>query len=252
MMALTHVPSPAMAQCQLTHIERQPIDFGLALRQHEDYCRTLRECGAVVRTLDLYRDLPDCVFIEDTAVVLDEVAVLTSMGSPVRRPEVAGIEPELRKYREVRRIEVPATLEGGDVLRVGRTLLVGLSSRTSAAGAAALEAIAGPFGYVVVPVPVRGCLHFKSACTALDDERLLINPDWLDLRPLRGFELTRVAPEEPWAANVARVGTTVCAAAAHVRSVELIRRLGYDVRTVDQSEFAKAEGAVTCMSLLLR
>jgi dimethylargininase len=250
MIALTHRPSPQMAECQLTYVARTSIDHARAVRQHADYCRVLGECGALVHTLDVNRAWPDCAFIEDLAVVLDEVAVLAAMGTPARCPEPVGIETELRKYRAVRRIEPPAMLEGGDVLRVGRTLLAGLSSRTNAAGVSVLEAIAGRHGYAVVPVPVQGCLHLKTACTALDDERLLVNPAWLDVRALRGFELIRVPPAEPWAANVARVGKTLCTAAGHARTADTIRGLGFDLRVIDLSEFAKAEGGVTCLSLL--
>src|SRR5262249_18005260 len=141
-----------------TYVGREAIDYGRAVGQHEEYCGLLRQCGADVRTLDVNRDLPDCAFIEDTAIVLDEVAVLASMGAEARRPELDGIEPELRKYRPVQRVEAPAALEGGDILRMGRTLLVGLSLRTNAAGVSALEAIDRRHGYGVVPVPVRQCL----------------------------------------------------------------------------------------------
>ena len=251
MLALTHVPSPNMDEGLRTYVGRAPIDPGLAVRQHEDYCRLLRACGAEVRTLDVNRDLPDCAFIEDTAVVLDEVAVLASMGDAARRAEPAGVEPELRKYREVRRVEAPATLEGGDVLRVGRTLLVGLSQRTNAAGVSALADIARRHGYAVTAVPVRGCLHLKTACTALDERRLLVNPAWLEAGALREFELVHVPAEEPWAANVLRVGDSVCVPAGHVRVADTLRKLGLDVRLIDLSEFAKAEGGVTCLSLLL-
>jgi dimethylargininase len=228
-----------------------PIDHDRAVLQHQAYCRMLRQCSATVRTLDVNRDLPDCVFIEDTAIVLDEVAVLTSMGAPSRRAEPAGIESELRKYRPVERIELPATIEGGDVLRVGRKLLVGLSSRTNLAGVKALDAIARRFGYEVTPVPVRACLHLKSACAALPDGRLLVNPEWLDARALEGFELVRVLDAEPDAANVLLVGQQVCLPAAHPQTADLVGRLGFTVQTVDVSEFAKAEGCVTCLSLLL-
>jgi dimethylargininase len=252
MLALTHVPSPAMTDGLRTHVARVSIDLGRAARQHEEYCRLLRRCGADVHTLDVNRDLPDCAFIEDTAVVLDELAVLTSMGTEARRPELAGIEPELRKYRQVERVEAPALLEGGDVLRVGRTLLVGLSARTNLAGVRALEAIVRRHGYEVVPVAVRQCLHLKTAGTALDDRRLLVNPAWLDVQALRGFELVRVPDEEPWAANVARVGGHVCVAAAHGRTAEMLGELGFAVQPIDLSEFAKAEGGVTCLSLLFQ
>lgn len=251
MLALTHWPSPHLERCQLTHIDRVPIDLARAAEQHEAYCRLLQACGAEVRRLDVNLAEPDSVFLEDTAVVLDEVAVLASMGTAARRPEVDGIEPVLRAYRPLRRIEPPATLEGGDVLRVGRTLFVGLSARTNAAGARALEAIVAPLGYRVVPVPVRGCLHLKTACTAIEDRCLLINPAWLDTGPLADFELLAVAEEEPWAANVVLLGGRVILGAGQERTAERIRRLGHDVRCVDLSEFAKAEGGVTCLSLLI-
>jgi dimethylargininase len=237
--------------CERTYLEPAPIDLARAAQQHDAYCRMLQDCGARVRVLSVNRELPDCVFIEDTAIILDEVAVLTSMGASSRRAEPAGVEPVLREYREVTRVVLPATLEGGDVLRVGRELLVGLSSRTNTAGADALRAVAGRFGYKVTPVPVRGCLHLKSACTALPDGRLLANPAWLDVRAVSGFELVRVPDEEPDAANAALVGDRVCLPAAHPRTADLVCRLGFDVRTVDLSEFAKAEGCVTCLSLLL-
>jgi dimethylargininase len=251
MLAFTHVPSPNLEQCQRTHVAWAPIEYAVALRQHEAYCRMLRHCGADVVTLDVNRELPDCVFIEDTAIVLDEVAVLASMGAPSRRYEPRGIEPELRKHRPVEQVELPATIEGGDVLRVGRVLLVGLSSRTNVAGVEALAGVAGRFNYQVKSVPVRGCLHLKSACAALPDGRLLVNPDWLAPEALNGFELVRVPDAEPDAANLALVGGRVCLPAAHPRTADLVRRLGFEVETVDLSEFAKAEGCVTCLSILL-
>jgi dimethylargininase len=251
MIALTHTPSPNLEQCQRTYVAPAPIAYEFAVRQHEDYCRMLRRLGVDVHTLVFNRGLPDSVFIEDTAVVLDEVAVLASMGAPSRRAEPAGIEPELCKYREVERIEPPATVEGGDVLRVGRTLLAGLSSRTNAAGMEALRAIVGRFGYEVRPVPVRQCLHLKSACSALPDGRLLVNPAWLEVRALRGFAMVQVPDAEPDAANTLPVGMRVCLPAAHPQTADLVRGLGFDVQTIDLSEFAKAEGCVTCLSLLL-
>jgi dimethylargininase len=251
MIAITHVPSPHMDRCQVTHVARVPIDYGRAVEQHAAYCATLRACGAHVVTLDVNREHPDCCFVEDTAVVLDEVAVLTPMGAEARRAEPAGIEPELRKYRRVVRIEPPAALDGGDVLRVGRTLFVGLSARTNAAGVAALGDVIRPYGYRIHPVPVTGCLHLQTAVTALDDATLLINPAWVDVGHFRGLELIAIPGEEPCAANVARVCETIVAAAAHPRTADLIRRRGFTVRTVDLSEFAKAEGGVTCLSLLI-
>jgi len=251
MLALTVLPSPEMTHGQRTHVERVAIDHDLALRQHAAYCQVLRDCGADVIMLDVNRDLADGTFIEDTAIVFDEAAVLASMGTEARRPELAGIEPELRKYRTVHRIELPAAIEGGDVLRVGRTFLVGLSVRTNRAGVEAFETIVRRYDYRVLPVTVRHCLHLKTACTALPDGSLLVNPSWLDLEPLRNFEKISVPEAEPWAANTLLVNGIVCIAAAHVETAELVRRRGFVVRTVDLSEFAKAEGCVTCLALLL-
>jgi len=252
MLALTHIPSPNMGNGLRTHVARTAIDNDLALEQHAAYGTLLRECGAEVRTLDVNRDLPDCTFIEDTAVVLDELAVLTSMGNEARRGELPGIARALMRYRPLCRIELPATLEGGDVLRVGRTLLVGLSLRTNREGVQALESIVGRHGYRVLPVPVRECLHLKTACTALPDQCLLLNPHWLDVSPLTEFETVTVSESEPWAANTLTVGNAVCISSEHVQTAELIRQRGFDVRTIHLSEFAKAEGCVTCLSLLFR
>ncbi len=251
MLALTHIPSPNLQQCQRTYVAAAGIDQVLANQQHDSYCRMLRRLGADVRTLDVNRDWPDSVFIEDTAIVLDEVAILTSMGAASRRLEPAGIELELRRYREVERIELPATIEGGDVLRVGRTLLVGQSLRTNAAGITALQALGRRYGYEVRSVPVGRCLHLKSACTALPDGRLLVNPDWVDRSALCGFELVGVPEQEPDGANVLVVDHCVCLPAAHPATINRVLDLGFEVDSVDLSEFAKAEGSVTCLSLLV-
>jgi dimethylargininase len=252
MTAITHVPSPKMEQCERTFVARTTIDYRRATRQHDEYCRTLQACGADVVKLDVNRDLPDCAFVEDTAIVLDEVAVLASMGAQSRHAEPSGIALELGKYRELHRVEAPATIEGGDVLCVGRKLLAGVSTRTNRAGVDALEAVLHRYGYEIVCVPVRDCLHLKTACTALPDQSLLINPAWFDVRAARGFELVPVPESEPWAANVALVGSSVCIAAEHVETGGVIRERGFEVHGVDLSEFAKAEGGVTCLSLLFR
>jgi dimethylargininase len=251
MLALTHLPSPKLQACERTYVVHEAIDYDRALAQHASYCDALRACRAHVVVLNTNSDHPDSTFIEDTAVVLDEVAILASMGIVSRREEPRAMESRLREYREVVRIEPPATLEGGDVLRVGRMLLVGSSCRTSAAGIALFAAIVARFGYHVVPVPVRGCLHLKTACTALPDGRLLINPAWINPASLAGLELIEAPAEEPWAANVCLVNSDVLVAAANRLTAEMIDGLGFRVRTVDLSEFAKAEGGATCLSLLI-
>jgi dimethylargininase len=251
MIALTHLPSPALARCQLTHLDRVPIDWPLAVSQHVAYRAALAACGAAVVTLDVNGVSPDGCFIEDTAIVFDEVAVLTPMGTAARAAEPAGIEPELRKYRKVVRIHPPAALEGGDVLRLGKTLYVGTSGRTNAAGVAALHDAVRPFGYAVEVVPVTDCLHLKTAVTALPDESLLVNPAWLPAGAFPGFARVEVDPAESWGANIVRIGNQVLAAAAFPRTIDRIRSRGFTVHPVDLSEFAKAEGGVTCLSLLV-
>ena len=250
--ALTREPARALDACELTYREREPIDAAVAAAQHRGYRAALEACGARVVTLPAVDELPDSVFVEDTAIVLDEVAVLTRPGVESRRGEVDLIEPEVARLRSVVRVEPPATLEGGDVLRLGRTLHVGLSPRTNAEGANALRRLAAPHGYEVVTVEPHGCLHLKTGCSGLDEETVLVNPDWVDAAVFRNREVVPVDAAEPWAANVLRVAGTVCLSAAFPRTAEMLARRGYDVRAVEVSEFAKAEGGMTCMSLLFR
>ncbi len=248
--ALTRRPARDMSACELTHLDRQPIDSARAAEQHQGYCRALEECGARVVTLPADEELPDSVFVEDTTVVLDELAILTSPGVESRRPEVRAVEPEVARLRPVKKITPPATIEGGDVLRVGRRLYVGLSPRTNREGVAALRALVAPHGYEVSAVELRDCLHLKSGCTAVDEGTILINPRWIDPGVLADYEVVNVHPAEPWAANTVRVGASLCVGAAFPRTAEMLSRRGYDVRAVDVSEFAKAEGGLTCMSLM--
>lgn len=250
--AITHVPSPHMNDALRTFIDVRPIDLDRALLQHAEYRRVLERAGAQVVLLETNLAYADAVFVEDTAVVLDEVAILTSMGAPSRRDEPRGIESELRRHRdEVVRMEAPATLEGGDVLRVRRTLFAGATARTNAAGIDALRRIAGRFGYEVRTVAVDGCLHLKTACTALPDGTLLVSPRWIDARDLAGFPVLQVAGGEPDGANVLLIGGRVVMGAAHPRTVDLVRARGFEVDVVDLSEFAKAEGSATCLSILV-
>lgn len=251
LLALVHAPSPLLAAGQRTHVAREALDFVRVQKQHAAYCQALVDCGLELRVLDVNVDAPDGVFIEDTTIVLDEMAILCSMGTAARRHEALAIEPVLREFREVRRIEWPASIEGGDVLRIGRELLVGLSSRTNAAGAEALANLVGPLGYAVNAVTVRGCLHLKTACTALPDGRLLVNPAWLDTSSLSGRTLIEAPAAEPWAANTLPIGRRVILPAAHEQTAALIRRLGFDPFPVSISEIQKAEGGVTCLSLIL-
>ncbi len=242
---------PTLADCELTFRGREPIDLDRAAAQHAAYAGLLRSLGLEVVDVPADPAFPDCCFVEDVAVVLDEVALLTMPGAPSRRGELPAVEAALTRFRPIERTELPATLEGGDVLRVGRTLFVGRSARTNEAGIARLAAVAEPLGYRVRPVAVTGCLHLKSAVTALDDERLLAHPAWIDTSPFTGLGIVAVDPVEPDAANVLRVGGLVVADPAFPRTIDRVAELGYGVRTLDVSEFRKAEAALTCKSLLL-
>jgi len=250
LLAITHVPSPQLECGERTYVEEAPVDFALALRQHAQYCDALRLCGAEVITLDVNRRLPDCVFVEDTAIVLDEVAVMMSMGAESRRAEPAGIEPTLRRYRKIARVDLPATIDGGDVVRSGRTLYVGASPRTNAAGIDALGQVVRAYGYTVIGVPVMNCLHLKTACSALPDGRLLVNREWIDASPLPSRALVDVPAAEPWAGDVLVIGERIISSDAFPETARLLERTGFDVTPVAVSEFAKVEGGVTCLSLV--
>lgn len=248
--ALTHRPSPLLGNCQLTFIDRTPIDLEQAAAQHQAYCASLQAAGIRVQVLETSSDLPDSAFVEDCAVILDEVAVLTRPGSPSRQPEVERLAPFLAPLRPLVQIQSPAALEGGDVLRIGKNLYVGVSTRTNSAGIKALTEFVQPYGYRVVPVPVPGSLHLKTACTALDDETLLTNLEWVDLSDLKGLRILPVAEAEPWAANVLRIGDRLWAQTAFPRTLEMLYGAGYTVEAIDCSEFLKAEAGLTCLSLV--
>jgi dimethylargininase len=250
--ALTREVSPALADCELSFFDREPIDIGRAAAQHDAYCAALASLGLEVVRLPGDPGLPDCCFVEDTAVVVDEVAVLASMGAPSRRGEVAAVAVALARDREIARIEPPAWIDGGDVLVVGRRVFVGQSGRTDAAGARGLAAALAPFGYEVIPVAVPGCLHLKSAATALDPQTLLVNAEWIDPAPLTAYGLVHVDPAEPGAANVLAVAGRVLAHQGFPRTLERLDARGYAVHPVDVSEFLKAEAGVTCKSIVYR
>jgi dimethylargininase len=216
--ALTRDVSPSIAHCELTFLERSPLDPAVARAQHDDYERCLAGAGCVVQRVGACPERPDSVFIEDIAVVFDELAIITRPGAESRRVETPAVAEAVAHYRPVRRIEPPGTLDGGDVLQVGRTVFVGSSSRTNAAGIAQLRCTLRPLGYDVRQIEVRGCLHLKSAVTAASHELLLVNRAWIPGAELTGFALVDVHPEEPDGANVLRLADRVLAAAAFPRT----------------------------------
>jgi dimethylargininase len=250
--AFTRDVSPTIAECELTHLTRTPIRVEIARAQHRGYERLLASLGCDVRRAAASPEHPDAVFIEDTAVVLDEVAVIARPGAKSRRDEVTAVESVLTTLRPVVRIRMPATLDGGDVLVIGRTVLVGRTGRTNDDGITQVRAALAPFGYAVRSVPVTGCLHLKSAVTAVDDETVLLNPSWVSAAEFSGYRVVAVDPSEPMGANVLRIGDALVYGAAYPRTRERIEQLGVVPHTIDVTELAKAEGAVTCCSLVLR
>lgn len=248
--ALTRGISPNLAQCELQELERQPIDILRAIEQHGCYEECLAQLGAQVISLPADPRFPDSVFVEDPALVLDEIGIITRLGAETRRGEGDGIAEQLARFRPLLFLEEPATLEGGDVMRAGRTLYVGLSRRTNMQGIQQLSDIVTRFGYTVVPVPVLGCLHLKSACCYLGNDTIIVNRSWVDASLFPGFRLIDVPPAEPRSANILRVRDTLVAPAAFPRTRELLERSGFPVKTVDASELAKAEGGVTCTCIL--
>lgn len=248
--AVIRAPGPELARCELTHFPRQPIDFDRALAQHRAYRAALRDEEIAVLELPADPAQPDGAFVEDVAVVLDEIAVLTAPAPPSRRGERAAVEAALAPFRSLARLPADTFLEGGDVLRLGRTLYVGLSGRTSAAGLQALSDYVRPLGYSVVPVRVTGCLHLKSAACAVDDGTVLLNRAWVDAGAFAGLRLVDLPASEPFGANVLRLPGAVLVSSAFPETAEVVRSLGHRVLTVDVSELHKAESGVTCMSLL--
>jgi len=250
--AVTRAVSPALAECELTHLARDPIDVAKAIADHDRYESALRSLGAMVVRAPEEPALPDAVFVEDTALVLDEVAVITRPGAPSRRPESESMAKVLSAYRSLQRIQPPGTLDGGDVLAVGggRTIYVGLSSRTNHNGLAQLETLLREWGYEVIPVPVTGCLHLKSAVTQVADNLLLMNAHWVRPECFASIDVMTVAPSEPGGANALRIGTAVIYPTHHPETAARLDRAGVRVVPVPCTELAKAEGGVTCCSVV--
>ena len=251
LIAITREVRPRIAECELTHLAREPIDTASARAQHHQYETLLEELGCKLIRLPAEPELPDSVFVEDTAVVLDELAVITRPGAESRRAETDSVVGVLKPYRRLFHIESSGTLDGGDVLRVGKMLYVGLSKRSNREGIKQLQDILLPFGYVVNSVKLRDCLHLKSAVTQVAENTLLINRAWTDEAIFQGFRLIDVAPPEPFAANALLIGDMVIYPEAFPETRRRLENQGIRLYTVNASELAKAEGGVTCCSLIL-
>jgi dimethylargininase len=248
--AITREVSPGIGNCELTHVPRQAINIAAARAQHLGYENVLKDMGCEIRRLSAEPDLPDSVFVEDTAIVLKEIAVITRPGAASRREETRSVAEVLKEYRGIFHIVRPGTLDGGDVLQIGKTLYAGISGRTNQAGIKQLKEFVSPYGYRVESVSVEGCLHLKSAVTLVGEGKLLINRSWLDTRQFGAMEHIDVDPAEPYAANALLVGGELVYPMNFPKTLRRLENGGISVRAVDVLELQKAEGAVTCCSLL--
>jgi len=249
-LAVVRRPGPDLADGLTTFIERVAVDLPEAVAQHAGYTALLERLGCEVLTLPPAPGLPDAVFVEDVAVVVDDLAVVTRPGDERRRPETSLIEPALKTVvARVVALPPPARLDGGDVIVTADTVYVGRTARTDGAGVAALREALAPTGRAVVPVAVAGCLHLKTGLSALPDGRFLGVRRWVDTAVLG--DRTLLEPLEPAGADVLTVGDQLVLSASAPRTADLLRAEGYQVHTVDVGQFERLEAGVTCLSIVM-
>ena len=249
--ALTRPTGPELEACELTHIDRQPIDVPRAVAQHDAYLEVLRSVGVRVVELPRLPQHPDAVFVEDIALVLPELALLLRPGVPSRLGEIPTMAEALAPYRTCVTMPPPATLDGGDIIVFGAQVIVGETTRSNEAGASWLRTTLDSFGYEVVSVPVAGVLHLKSAATVVDAETVIVNRPVVDLGFL-GARLLEVPEHEPQGANVVRVGTKLLVDASASATIGMLTDYGADVVPVSVDEFSKAEGAISCKGVIFQ
>jgi len=250
--AITREVSPRFNECEITHIDRTTIDLDTALAQHHEYVKVLKTLGCNVIELPSEADLPDSVFVEDTAFILPEAAIITRPGADSRKPETDSIVRALKPLIKLVYVREPATVDGGDVLVLGKKIYVGLSTRSNQEAIDQLNKALGEYGYVVTDVQLHDCLHLKSAITRVDDTTLLVNKRWVDTHHFENFDRIEVDPAEPFAANCLPIGESIIFPTAFPKTRAKLEERGYKIVTVDVSELAKAEGAVTCCSLIIQ
>jgi len=235
-------------QCVTT--QQESIDVPLAKTQHQHYCNALKKAGVELIHIDADNRLPDCCFVEDTAIIVDDVAIITNPGARSRREEVAAMEKAISKYRTVHRISPPATIDGGDVLKVGKKIFVGLSQRTTQDSIDQVAQMVKSSNYEVIPVPIHKTLHLKSAVTALSDSYIIMAQGFFDARIFTGYEKIEVPPGEEYAANCLSVNENIFIPRGFPQTKSLIVRAGFSIVELENSEFRKGDGALTCLSVL--
>jgi dimethylargininase len=249
--AITRKVSPRFNECEITHIDRTPIDLTIARQQHHEYVQTLAQIGCQIIELPEEPDLPDSVFVEDTAFILPEVAVITRPGADSRKPETESITRALSAHRPLMHVTAPATVDGGDVLVLGKNIYIGLSTRSTMEAVNQLSSLLDNFDYKVHGIELTDCLHLKTAVTRVDDSTLLINKNWVDASHFNGFDLIDVDASEPFAANCLPIKGKIIYPTAFPKTQRELEQKGFSVVNVNLDELAKAEGAVTCCSLIV-
>lgn len=252
LIALTREVSESIQDCQLTHLPRESINLTRAQEQHRQYEKCLTELGCELQRLPSEPELPDAVFVEDTAIVLDQIGIITRPGASSRQAETLSVAKILETYRDLRYIKPPGTLDGGDILLIGKVIYAGRSSRSNLEGIEQLRSYISPYGYTIEILPIENSLHLKSAVTRVAENTLLINPDWIDASAFEHFELIEIDREEPFGANALLVNNCVLYPQAYHKTLKRLEGYSLEVVLVDVSELAKAEGGVTCCSLIFQ
>jgi len=249
--AVTRGISPRFNECEITHIERSPIDVIVAQAQHQEYVKALATLGCQLLELPAATDLPDSVFVEDTAFILPEVAVITRPGADSRKPETVSIAQVLSQYMPLVHVTGPATLDGGDVLVLGKNIYIGISTRSNVESVQQIQALLMEYEYTATAVETHDCLHLKTAVTKVDENTLLINPKWVDNLYFKDHDWVEIDSFEPFAANCLPLGKAIIYPTVFPKTQNKLEQKGYKIVNVDVSELAKAEGAVTCCSLII-
>lgn len=234
----------------ITMGERPVLDVNRARSQHADYRQMLADAGYDVTTVPTDEDCPDCPFIEDTAVVLDDFAIITRPGAPERRPETGPVAAALAEMMPLYEIAGPGTVDGGDVMRIGKTVFIGRSARTNDAGIAQFAELASAGGFRVVVAPVAKVLHLKSAVAALDEESILIASDCTDPAVFVGYRLIEKPPGEKHGSALRLHDGGIIVTANSPMTIGTLQGAGFEVGWADTTEFQKADGGLTCLSLL--
>jgi len=251
-LVITRNISPRFNECEITHIERTPINLDVANIQHQGYVDALKAVGCTVVELPAESALPDSVFVEDTAFILPEAAVITRPGADSRKPETESIIQALSPHIKLLYIHEPASLDGGDVLVLGKKIFIGLSTRSNQHAVDQLNQLLGEYGYMVTGLELHDCLHLKTAVTRVDDRTLLINRNWVDTQHFGDYELIDVDPSEQFGANCLPIEDKILYSSSYPKTHAKLEAKGYKIVSVELDELAKAEGAVTCCSLVLK